>query len=315
MNKNLQNNTGGILLYVIIISTIIGVLVFLVSILFSSAARSSQDIKNFIHKDFKSENIISNTQSRYKNDPQDINISLSQSNFQHQATQYRNDWTLFLNSQKTLEKSQSLDFKKAQRERPFPNSNTGLMYNNQLDTVRSFKVYWNMKNTVDNDELKKYNPMKRAENSNLRITLTKTGTENSTRCFNTNNADVTPDVGIDGGDTLSSVFLNEIIIKESYFKSATLSSDCTKVPDYVGDPLATPAIPPDPFEPALLNSDGILPLDFENHVYTLTVEALDSASHIRIQALGNNGFIPTNELEIFVEPEGGGEGKVKRVAL
>ncbi|MBT4936635.1 hypothetical protein HON22_01845 [Candidatus Peregrinibacteria bacterium] len=315
MSTKLKSSKGGILLYVVIISAIVSMMVFMISVLFGSATRSSKDIKNFITKDYKSDNIITNTESRYKNDPSDVNIFLKQSNFLHQATQYKNDYTVFLNSQKVSEKSWTLPFKKAQRERPFVSSSAGVLYDNKLDTLRSFKIYWNMKNTADTDELKKYNPMKRIEASNLRITLTKTGPQNSTRCFNTNNADVISDIGIDGGDSLASLFLNEITIKESYFKSATLSADCSKTPDYVGDPLANPAIAPDPFEPPLLNNDGILPLDFENYTFALKVEALDSAGHVRVQALGNNGFIPTNELEILVEPEREGELKLKKVSL
>ena len=311
----IKNNKGGVLLYVIIIISIITTLFFLSLTLFSSSAKRNKSIQTFIQKNIQQDNIINNIEARYKNNPFDIAIPLKQKEFQHQVTQYSNNYTQFLHANIDTEKSFSMNIHQSQKEAPFLNTDTGLISDNQLEKIRGFQIYWNMKNTIDNDELKQFNSIGRTENSHLRITLTKTGPQNSTRCFNTNNLDVINDIIIDGGDSLSSVFNNELIIKESFFKSATLSNDCTKTPDYIGDPDATPPINPDPFEPKLLNNDSVLPLDFSNFHYTLTIEILNGDSHVRVKALGNNGFLPTKALKIIVEPEFSGNTKSKTIEL
>ncbi len=311
MNKLLKQN-GGILLYVFILGVIMLTFISLLATLFSSSVVNVKNIQDFIGRTQKAENIFNNAVERYKNDQNDYEMYLKQEDFEHSLTQYKKDQTVFLHSSTDDKKDYIWSFNDTQREIAFikEDSVTGedVFFDNKLDEIKSFKIYWNMKTDISNPEISKYNPMQRVENAHLRITLEKVGKvglENSKRCFNTNNSVVIDHITIQSEDIFEDVFNNALIIDESYFKSFTLSDDCTKIPDYVGDLEGDPPIFPDPYEPPLLNGNN--PLDFNNYGYTLTIEVLSGETSVRVNAVGNNGYIPTDYLDVEVIPEKEGD--------
>ena len=296
-------NSGVVLIYVVVIGAIMTLFISVFIITFNGSIKSMKEIKNQFHMNFMKEDLVTITTERYKQDTNDSKIYKKYENIEHSATRYKKDETIFLSSGLSNEKNHIWNFHKNQRELPLIDLNTETFIDNKIDLIKTFKVYWNMKDDLTQDDIKKYNSMQRQENASLRITLTRKGIDSSTRCFNTTNADVSPHILVQGGDEFENIFNNTLIVKEEYFKSATLTDDCTKTPDYIGDLLADPIVYPDPFEPLLLNNNGIRTLDFENNHYTLKIQALTGETNVRVIASGNNGYIPTNTLNVSMDFE------------
>lgn len=290
-----QKTQGSVLLYVLIIWAIIALLLSLVTIMYSSSIANTLQIQNFIQTDFLRKNLVENITNRYNNNYDDAKMYTQASGFSHTLTRYTNVETVFLNSNIASESYHFWEFHKGQRELSFLDTSTipPSPFPNQLDGIQNWKISWNLSTNTALADVKTYNLLQRNESAGLRITLLKTGTETVKKCFNTSNPDVQGSITTDGA------FLQSLTLSEAFFKSISLTEDCTES---------------DPFDVStFLNANGASPLDFENNSYILKVQALDSAAHVRLTAVGNSTYIPTNFLNIFIVPSTGGEALEKKV--
>lgn len=309
---NFKNIQGGVLIFVMVLSFIIILFIALLLTLYGDSVSHVKVVRDALYNDYKSSNMAIYTKAAYLDDSELQDAYAKKSGVDHYLTRYFNNYTKTLHAGiNTLDKYY-IEFNKSFREATFTNPETGALHLNNLDDIKNFKVYWNMKSdwteaspTDDLVDFKKYNPQKRTESSDIRITLVKYG--NSTyavKCFLSSNSDI---VSTAASGQYDSVFNNSITIDESYFKR---SIDCTTTLDAVpgGSP---PYDQDDPYKNELmLNANGVAVLDFNNYSYLLLVEPVSGVTTVRTVAIGNNGgdasidgYTPTPYLNINIYPE------------
>jgi hypothetical protein len=300
----LRKKSGYIMFYVLMIGFIIIIFLTLLYSIFGISISNLMTNLGQSNLDLKAKNILNYTYNLYLNDSLDSEILAERDYFDKQISSYKKDFTQILDQ--VDNKNLVYVFHPYQEEQSFINLKTNELYDNNINEIESFKIYWNIKEKLEGTESleiqaehKKYNPIEREEESELKITMIrkKAGTYVQ-KCFYTDNPDIGDKTAV--GD-FSDLFVNSLDLSENLFKR---HSDCTN--DLAEDLLKNPPLEEDRFYgDSLFNIDGTL--DLKNNTYILIIEPKsDKITHIRVNAIGNNSYIPTVNLYQKLIPKSSG---------
>ena len=275
---------GGALLYVLVLWGVISLFLSLVVVLFGSSVSTTHTVKGYLQGDYLQKNILSSVLARYSQNSQDYELHTQQEGFTHTVTRFSDKKIIEVNANIDAKKEYYYEFHRDQREIQYVDPVTGDISKNNLEEIQNWEIYWDMKTDQSNVVVQQYNPLQVQESTDLRVTLIKFGAQTSKKCFDTSASDVTV---VDPG--VLSAFQKKIVLDELYFKSSSLTEDCDEL---------------DPDDDSLLlNSNGVLPLDFDNNRYILKVESLSGATHVQVLSVGNDSYIPTEYVYVDIVPD------------